>query len=143
MLYDEATIRVILPPRTRSNITCHRNLFDPCATRLRIYARLVDNTVEVLIDGILPLATLIPPNKPEAELILSHKQKVLISSPADLVSAPRGLLTFGSKMVSSRTDTQLTYNDDGGPRAAGDKSCDPGIQVRISRREYEYAPSRA
>jgi len=63
------------------------------------HALLVDNTVGGLIDGILPLATLIVPKKSEAELIHSHRQEVLIPSLAVFVSTSRGLLTFGSKAV--------------------------------------------
>ena len=53
-----------------------RNLFDsrdPACVSTSRHALLVDNPVEVLIDEILPLATLIVPNKSEAELIHSHR----------------------------------------------------------------------
>ena len=72
---------------------------DPVCVSTSGYTLLADSAVEALIDEILPLATLITPNKSEAELILSRKQKVSISSLADLVSASRELLTLGSKAV--------------------------------------------
>jgi hydroxymethylpyrimidine/phosphomethylpyrimidine kinase len=100
MLYDEATIRVIASALKKYYVQKPLRLVcDPVCVSTSGHALLVGNALEVLIDEILPLATLITPNKSEAELILSHKQKAPISSLADLVSASRELLKFGSKAV--------------------------------------------
>ena len=101
MLYDQATIRAVAsalkkyyaegPPR----LVC-----DPVCVSTSGYALLVDDAVGSLVDEILPLATLITPNKSEAELILSYKRKKIpILSLADMVSASRELLALGSKAV--------------------------------------------
>ena len=101
---------------------------DPVCVSTPGHFPLVDNAVEALIDEILPLATLITPNKSEAEPVLSHKQKVSISSLADSVAESRELLTFGSKGSTERRTRN--DNDGGGPRAASDGSRDLGVQVR-------------
>ena len=100
MLYDETTIRTIASTLKKYYVEKPLRLVcDPVCVSTSGYALLVDNAVEALIDEILPLATLITPNKSEAEVILSRKQKVSISSLADLASASRELLTLGSKAV--------------------------------------------
>ena len=101
MLYDKDTIQAIASTlkeyhkEKRLRLVC-----DPVCVSTSGHALLADNAVGSLIDEILPLATLVTPNRSEAELILSHKRnKVAISSLADLVSASKELLTFGPKAV--------------------------------------------
>ena len=73
---------------------------DPVCLFTSEHAPLEDSALGPLIDEILPLATLVTPNKSEAELILSHKwKKVKISSLADMVVASKELLALGSKAV--------------------------------------------
>lgn len=101
MLYDQATIRAVASTLKRYYAeTPPRLVCDPVCVSTSGYALLVDDAVGSLVDEILPLATLITPNKSEAELILSHRRKkISISSLADMVSASRELLTLGSKAV--------------------------------------------
>ena len=101
MLYDEATIQVITSTlRKYYREKPLRLVCDPVCVSTSGHTPFVDNAVGLLVDGVLPLATLITPNKSEAELILSHKRKkVTISSLADMVAASKELLTFGSKAV--------------------------------------------
>ena len=100
MLHDEATIRVIASTLReyyagkRLRLVC-----DPVCVSTSGHALLMDNALGSLIDEIIPLATLITPNKSEAELILSHRQKVSISTLADMVCASKELLDLGPKAV--------------------------------------------
>ena len=96
MLHGEATIRMIASTLKKPlQLVC-----DPVCVSTSGYTLLADDAVGALITEILPLATLITPNKFEAELILSHVQeKISISSLADMVSASRKLLTLVSKAV--------------------------------------------
>ena len=104
MLHNEATIQVIAstlkkypkdPKEKLLQLVC-----DPVCVSTSGHTLLADNAVGTLIKEILPLATLITPNKSEAELILSHVQeKISISSLVDMVSASRKLLTLGPKAV--------------------------------------------
>lgn len=101
MLYDEATIRVVTSTLKKY---CKKKplqfVCDPVCVSASGDALLLDSAVGTLIDEVLPLATLITPNKSEAELILSHEgKKVTISSLADLVSASKELLTLGPRAV--------------------------------------------
>ena len=101
MLYDGATIQAVastLKKYYREKPL--RFVCDPVCVSASGDPLLPDGAVGSLIDEILPLATLITPNKHEAELILSHKRKeVTISSLAGLVSAAKELLTLGPKAV--------------------------------------------
>jgi hydroxymethylpyrimidine/phosphomethylpyrimidine kinase len=101
MLYDQATVQVIAS--TLKKYYREKPLVlvcDPVCVSTSRHALLADSAVGPLIDEMLPLATLITPNKSEAELILSQKRnKVTISTLADMVSASKELLTFGPKAV--------------------------------------------
>ena len=101
MLYDETTIRTVA--RTLKEYykeTTLRLVCDPVCVSTSGYALLVDSALGYLIDEILPLATLITPNKSEAEHLLSQKRrKATISSLVDMVSASKELLTLGPKAV--------------------------------------------
>lgn len=101
MLYDEAIIRVIASTLKKYyKVKPLRLVCDPVCVSTSGHALLVDRAIGSLIEEILPLATLITPNRSEAELILSHKREgVSISSLADMISASRELLTFGSRAV--------------------------------------------
>ena len=98
MLYDGPTIRTIASTLKEY----HREkplllVCDPVCVSTSGYNLLATGAMESLIEEILPLATLITPNKSEAQLIL--KRKVTILSLADMVSASEELLTLGSKAV--------------------------------------------
>ena len=101
MLYDTATVKVVasvLKKYYREKPL--RLVCDPVCVSTSGHALLVDGAVGSLIDEILPLATLITPNKSEAELILSHKrERVTISTLADMVYASKELLVFGPKAI--------------------------------------------
>ncbi|KAF9787290.1 phosphomethylpyrimidine kinase [Thelephora terrestris] len=101
MLFDEATIRVVASTlRKYYTEKPLRLVCDPVCVSTSGHVLLVDSALGSLIDEMLPLATLITPNKSEAEHILSHKgQMVVISSLADMVSASTELLAMGPKAV--------------------------------------------
>ena len=101
MLFDEAIIRVVASTlKNYHKAKALQLVCDPVCVSTSGHALLVDSALGSLIDEMLPLATLITPNKSEAEHILSHKwQKVTISSLADMVSASMKLLDMGPKAV--------------------------------------------
>lgn len=101
MLYDGATIRAVASTlRNYYKEKSLRLVCDPVCVSTSGHALLVDSALESLINEILPLATLVTPNKSEAELILSYKRKeTKISNLADMVSASNDLLTTGPKAV--------------------------------------------
>ena len=101
MLYDEPTIRVVASTlRKHYTRKVLRLVCDPVCVSTSGYTLLVDSALGSLVDEIIPLATVITPNKLEAELILSHKQrKVDISNLADMVAVSKELLNCGSKAV--------------------------------------------
>jgi len=101
------------------------------------YALLVDNPIEV---EILPLATLIVPNKSEAEPVLFAQREGLDPEPGGFCLYIEGAshLWFESGLDEGQTSDE---NDDGDPRAAGGESCKPGAQVRAFGQGCEYSPS--
>lgn len=101
MLHDEATIRTVASTlRKYYKDEIPRLVCDPVCVSASGYALLMDGALGSLIDEILPLATLVTPNKSEAERILSHKRKnVTISSLADMVSNSKEILNLGPKAV--------------------------------------------
>lgn len=101
MLYDKGTIEVVASTlRKHSQRKDLRLVCDPVCVSTSGHPLLVESAVGSMIDKILPLATLITPNRSEAELILSHKGKnVKISSLADMLSASKDLLELHPKAV--------------------------------------------
>ena len=73
---------------------------DPVAISTSGHTLLHEDAVSVMIEELFPLATLITPNKPETELLLSRKDvHVKIESLEDMISSSEKLLGFGSKAV--------------------------------------------
>ncbi|KAI0628809.1 Phosphomethylpyrimidine kinase-domain-containing protein [Trametes polyzona] len=73
---------------------------DPVCVSTSGHTLLAPDAIQVLIDELCPLATLVTPNKAEAELLLSQKGvSHQISSLEDMISASEELLTIGSKAV--------------------------------------------
>ncbi|KAI0781506.1 Phosphomethylpyrimidine kinase-domain-containing protein [Trametes elegans] len=73
---------------------------DPVCVSTSGHTLLAPDAVQVLIDELCPLATLITPNKPEAELMLSQKNVLVkIASLEDMILASEKLRTFGPKAV--------------------------------------------
>ena len=101
MLYDEATIRAVASTlRKYCKEKAVPLVCDPVCVSTSGHALLVDGALGSLIDEMLPLVTLITPNKSEAEHILSYKRKkVTISSLADIASASKELLALGPQAV--------------------------------------------
>ena len=101
MLCDQATVQMTAFILKKYSENKHLQLVcDPVCVSASEHVLLPDDAVGALITEILPLATLITPNKFEAELILSYKrEKVSISSLVDMVSASEKLLALGSKAV--------------------------------------------
>jgi len=101
MLYDKPTIQIVASTLGKY---CREKplqlVCDPVCVSASGDVLLPGSAVGSLIDEILPLATLITPNKSEAELILSYgREKVTVSSLAGMLSASKELLTLGPKAV--------------------------------------------
>lgn len=101
MLYDKTIIQTVASTlRKYHQEKVLRLVCDPVCVSTSGHALLEESALGFLIDGILPLATLVTPNKAEAERILSHERKeVTISSVEDMISASKKLLTLGPKAV--------------------------------------------
>ncbi|KAH9857478.1 Phosphomethylpyrimidine kinase-domain-containing protein [Lenzites betulinus] len=73
---------------------------DPVCVSTSGHTLLAPDAIQVLIDELCPLATLITPNKAEAELLLSQKgADVRIATLADMISAAEQLLALGPEAV--------------------------------------------
>ena len=98
MLYDEAIIRIVAS--ALKNYSREKTLRLVCDPEYESASGQPSSALGSLIDEILSLATLITPNKSEAEHLLSRKgRKVTISSLADMISASKELLSLGQKAV--------------------------------------------
>ncbi|KAI0823863.1 Phosphomethylpyrimidine kinase-domain-containing protein [Trametes gibbosa] len=86
---------------------------DPVCVSTSGHTLLAPGAVQVLIDELCPLATLITPNKAEAELLLSQKgEDVHIATLEDMISAAEKLLALGSKAVLVKGGhVELTFAD--------------------------------
>ncbi|KAI0333121.1 hypothetical protein GY45DRAFT_1320061 [Cubamyces sp. BRFM 1775] len=86
---------------------------DPVCVSTSGHTLLAPEAVQVVIDELCPLATLITPNKAEAELLLSQKgTTVHITSLEDMISSAEGLLALGSKAVLLKGGhVELTLSD--------------------------------
>ena len=110
MLYDETIIRIVAS--ALKNHSRENTLRLVCDPEYESTSEEASFALGLLIDELLPLATLITPNKSEAEHILSRNgRKVTISSLADMISASKELLTLGKKAVllkGGRVTTTMT-----------------------------------
>ncbi|KAL7282905.1 hypothetical protein ACG7TL_002321 [Trametes sanguinea] len=103
MLFDAANTRVIA--RTlRSHYADASSrpplVVDPVCVSTSGHTLLAPEAVQVLIDELCPIATLITPNKSEAELLLSQSNcAAKITSLGDMIAASEKLLLLGSKAV--------------------------------------------
>lgn len=105
MLVDAKTIRAVVTelkthyadhPANMPPLVC-----DPVCVSTSGHSLLQLEALETLIQELFPLASLVTPNKSEAELILSSGQNTLyrIDSLEDMVSAARDLLRLGARAV--------------------------------------------
>ncbi|CDO71907.1 hypothetical protein BN946_scf184940.g54 [Trametes cinnabarina] len=104
MLFDAANTRVVAQTLRShyANASCSLPplIVDPVCVSTSGHTLLASEAVQVLIEELCPLATLITPNKPEAELLLSwSKHAVKINTLEDMISASEKLLALGSKAV--------------------------------------------
>ncbi|EIW60970.1 uncharacterized protein TRAVEDRAFT_146719 [Trametes versicolor FP-101664 SS1] len=103
MLFDAANTRAVA--RTLKSHYANASdipplVVDPVCVSTSGHTLLAPDAVQVLIDELCPLATLITPNKAEGELMLSQKGVVVqITSLEDMISASEKLLHLGSKAV--------------------------------------------
>lgn len=103
MLFDAANTRAVA--RTLKSHYANASdipplVVDPVCVSTSGHTLLAPDAVQVLIDELCPLATLITPNKAEGELMLSQKGVMVeITSLEDMISASEKLLTLGSKAV--------------------------------------------
>ncbi|KAG6907521.1 hypothetical protein DXG01_008610 [Tephrocybe rancida] len=115
MLYDGNCIRAVveafithysasnLPP-----IIC-----DPVCVSTSGHSLLVPAAVQVLVDELFPITTLITPNKSEAELLLSHRGvPSQIETIQDMVVASKSLLRYGSQAVLVKGGHVITSMQD-------------------------------
>ena len=105
MLYDaENTRRVASTLRAHFENTSRIPplVVDPVAVSTSGHTLLQPDAVDVMIKELFPLAALITPNKPEAELLLSRKKgdaEAKIETLEDMLSASERLLALGPKAV--------------------------------------------
>ncbi|KAG6835642.1 hypothetical protein H0H93_016249, partial [Arthromyces matolae] len=102
MLYDADCIRAVMKALNaydaRSSLP--PIICDPVCVSTSGHSLLAPSAVEVLINEFFPLATLITPNKSEAELLLSqHGVAQEIVTLLDMVTAAQALLRHGSRAV--------------------------------------------
>jgi len=102
MLYGAETVKTVVntlkshfSPSDIPPLVC-----DPVCVSTSGHKLLHDNALEVLVSELFPLAMLISPNKPEAELLLSKiGPEFLIKSLDDMLTAAEKLSTVGCKAV--------------------------------------------
>lgn len=102
MLYDvENTKQVVKSLKAHyKNKALPPLICDPVCVSTSGHTLLHPEAVEILIDELFPLATLITPNKAEAELLLSSRNPFVdITSLEDMLSATEQLLSFGCAAV--------------------------------------------
>ncbi|KAG6888912.1 hypothetical protein C0992_007099 [Termitomyces sp. T32_za158] len=100
MLYNADCIRSVVKALTiqSSGSPLPPIVCDPVCVSTSGHSLLDPNATQVLIDQFFPLATLITPNKSEAELLLSQRGEPLeIRSLQDMIVAARELLRYGSR----------------------------------------------
>lgn len=102
MLYDAENTRVIA--RTLQahyeGVSMPPLVCDPVCVSTSGHTLLDPDAVEVMIDEIFPIATLITPNMPEAELILSRRNmSAEITSLDDMLTAAKALSSLGPRAV--------------------------------------------
>lgn len=75
-------------------------VIDPVAVSTSGHTLLHPDAIDVMIEELFPLATLITPNTPESELLLSRNgQSTTIETLEDMITASERLLGYGSKAV--------------------------------------------
>lgn len=101
MLFDSNVIRAITDTlRTHFGTNMPPLVCDPVCVSTSGHTLLQPEAVDDMITELFPLATLITPNKSEAELILSTRNlPSTITNLADMLTASEVLLTLGPKAV--------------------------------------------
>ncbi|RDB19193.1 putative hydroxymethylpyrimidine/phosphomethylpyrimidine kinase 2 [Hypsizygus marmoreus] len=102
MLFDADTVRAVVDALKEHYAwsTIPPLVCDPVCVSTSGHSLLDLQAIQVLIDDLFPLATLITPNRPEAELLLSHRQLPgKIVNIEDMIGAAQNLLEFGSQAV--------------------------------------------
>ncbi|KAI8613880.1 thiamine biosynthesis protein [Chytriomyces sp. MP71] len=100
MLFDAATVEAVAAKVAQFSL---RNLVvDPVMVATSGHSLVVHDTVRAIIDSLLPLATLVTPNVPEAEVlatIISNGNEFKVASLTDMHIVARLLHRTGSKYV--------------------------------------------
>ncbi|KAG5641998.1 hypothetical protein DXG03_003798 [Asterophora parasitica] len=102
MLYDADNVRAVVKALTThyAGTSIPPLVCDPVCVSTSGHNLLKPEAIQVLVDELFPLAQLITPNKPEAELLLSHRgMPSQISSLEDMIVAAKNLLRYGSQGV--------------------------------------------
>ena len=103
MLYDAENTRRV----ARTLIAHYGNaakipplVVDPVSVSTSGHILLQPEAIDVIIEELFPIATLITPNKPETELLLSRRGSTMkIESLEDMIDAAERLLAYKSKAV--------------------------------------------
>ena len=127
MLYDKATIRVIVSTLKKYYVEeSLRLVCDSVWVSTSGHAILVDNAVGSMIDEVLPFATLITPYKSEVNSFFRiHPNHEPGGFGFYIKGIPHPRFKSGLAKGWTRND-----NDDGGPWASSNESCDLGVQAR-------------
>ena len=103
MLYDaENTRRVVRKLKAHYGDAANIPplVVDPVAVSTSGHTLLHPEAIDVMIEELFPLATLITPNKPETELLLSRRgDSASIETLEDMIAASEKLLAYGSKAI--------------------------------------------
>lgn len=116
MLYDAPVIRAISRAfTTRFGKESPPLVCDPVCVSTSGHALLRPQALDVLIEELFPLTTLVTPNKAEAELLLSRRNlpskieslESMLSAAKDLLSlGPRAVLLKGGHVTASIADVE-------------------------------------
>lgn len=100
MLFDADVTRVVAKTLRSLSGTLPPLVCDPVCVSTSGHTLLHPDAVEVMIQDLFPLASLITPNKSEAELLLSHKRlPIQINTREDMLTAAPSLLELGPRAV--------------------------------------------
>lgn len=120
---------------------------DPVCVSTSGHTLLETSAIQVMVDELFPLATLITPNKAEAELLLSLPgEKVSIDSLLDAVNASKKLgkdcgsaiLLKGGHLLATRSDIDNLLQGAAGRNVEWERPYDDNMEIlRTSERQEE------
>lgn len=113
MLYDaDNTQAVVRALQKYCDLATMSLVCDPVCVSTSGHTLLDSSAISVMLKELFPLATLITPNKSEAEILLSHSQiPTTITDLDDMALAARSLSTLGPKAVLLKGGHLLIQHD--------------------------------